>query len=220
MRFRLSVSQATKELCSYSKREEIQGKRCYSINSHGYIAHAHWSFWFLVFPKFLSFSEIWLSIFVVLIKFSLGKWKILFCPLQSPVTEAHWYRYSPKQRIRYKRPSLRSDLAKSTKLAILLNMNTIEAISCHVPGNRKNKYSVGYKKVVFWQCMDVYLNSNCHLRTYSSKCEFMSLVPLMASWFFKSHRQCWCVTCAREKIFKTTPEWVWLSQTGQEKYKN
>ena len=42
-------------------------------------------------------------------------------------------------------------------------------------------------------------------------------IPLLASSFFKSLRQCWCVTCVREKIFKTTPEWVWLSQTGQEK---
>ena len=42
--FRLSVSQATKGLCAYSKREEIQVKRCYGMNGYGYIAHAHWSF--------------------------------------------------------------------------------------------------------------------------------------------------------------------------------
>lgn len=55
MGFRLSVSQAIKELCAYSKREEIQVKRCYGMYSYGYIAHAHWSFSFLVFPKLLSF---------------------------------------------------------------------------------------------------------------------------------------------------------------------
>ena len=42
--FRLSVSQATKELCAYSRREEIHVKRCYGMNGYGYIAHAHWSF--------------------------------------------------------------------------------------------------------------------------------------------------------------------------------
>lgn len=44
MGFRLSVSQATKELSAYSRREEIQVKRCYGMNGYGYIAHAHWSF--------------------------------------------------------------------------------------------------------------------------------------------------------------------------------
>lgn len=56
MGFRLSVSQATKELCAYSRREEIQVKRCYDMNSYGYIAHAQWSFSFLVFPKLLSLT--------------------------------------------------------------------------------------------------------------------------------------------------------------------
>ena len=42
--FRLSVSQATKELSAYSRREEIQVKRCYGMNGYGYIAHAHRSF--------------------------------------------------------------------------------------------------------------------------------------------------------------------------------
>ena len=55
MGFRLSMSQATKELCAYSRREEIQVKRCYGMNSYGYIAHAQWSFSFLVFPKLFSF---------------------------------------------------------------------------------------------------------------------------------------------------------------------
>jgi len=59
--FRLSVSQATKELCAYSKREEIQVKRCYGMNSYGYIAHAQWSFSFLVFPKLLSFLKFGLA---------------------------------------------------------------------------------------------------------------------------------------------------------------
>ena len=44
MGFRLSVSQATKELSAHSRREEIQVKRCYSVSGYGYIAHAHWSF--------------------------------------------------------------------------------------------------------------------------------------------------------------------------------
>ena len=44
MGFRLSVLQATKELSAYSRREEIQVKRCYGMNSCGYIAHAHWLF--------------------------------------------------------------------------------------------------------------------------------------------------------------------------------
>ena len=35
-----------------------------------------------------------------------------------------------------------------------------------------NKYSVVYKKVVYWQCMDIYLNSNCHLRNCQSPCEY------------------------------------------------
>ena len=37
------------------------------------------------------------------------------------------------------RPSLRSDLAKRTKFAILLNRNTIEATSCHEAETEREK---------------------------------------------------------------------------------
>jgi len=37
------------------------------------------------------------------------------------------------------RPSLRSDLAKRTKFAILLNIKTMEATSCHDAVEEKNK---------------------------------------------------------------------------------
>lgn len=48
------------------------------------------------------------------------------------------------------RPSLRSDLAKRTKFAILLNKNTIDAISCQEAEkkNKQNKTENSYKQTL------------------------------------------------------------------------
>lgn len=61
------------------------------------------------------------------------------------------------------RPSLRSDLAKRTKFAILLNKNTIDAISCQEAEKKINKTKL--KTPINRHCT----TTECFLKKYISK---------------------------------------------------